>query len=476
MKPISLEVSNFLRLKSVFVQFPDSGTLVIGGKNAQGKSSTIEAIVAALGGKPDYKAPIHNGHESAQIVMKTDMFTVTRIFTPTATRLEIRGADGKKFDRPQELLDGLFSSLSFDPCAFLRMAPKAQVQTLANLLGLDFSLLEQTYKSVFDDRTIVNREWEKLKNHAEKLPFHPDAPAEEMRAADLAERLQSHSQITAANNAKRQELAGARAEYERAATALENDQKRLAELEEQVKRLKASCITQEDKLADILANGKALASEVEALIDPDPKEVEEVKAAMRNVEAANGKTRDNNRRAEAMREAEDKGAESSRLTAQLKEIEAEKRRLIAAAHFPVEGMGFADDGEGVTFNALPLNQASSAEQLRVSCAMGFALNPKCKLLLIRDGSLLDDDNLKLVTQLASDNGGQVVIERVGKGEEVNVVIEDGEVIERRGEITTAQLAEASTPSVTNTSTISPLPPILEAVATTKVTGIKKCAF
>lgn len=438
MKPISLEVSNFLRLKSVFVQFPDSGTLILGGKNAQGKSSTIEAIVAALGGKPDYKRPIHAGHESAQIVMKTDMFTVTRIFTPTDTRLEIRGADGKKFDRPQELLDSLFSSLSFDPCAFIRMAPKAQVQTLASLLGLDFSLLDEARRTIFDDRTIVNREWEKLKNHYEKLPFHPAAPAVEQSAADLADKLQEHSRIMTANNAKRSELNGARAECERAVNALEADQRRLTELQEQVKRLQASVITQEDALAKLIANGKALAAEVEALVDPDPKIVEEVKAAMRNVETANNKTRDNNRRAEAMREAEDKEAESTRLTAQLQEIDAEKRRLIAAAHFPVEGMSFADDGEGVTFNAMPLNQASSAEQLRVSCAMGFALNPQCKLLLIRDGSLLDDDNLKLVAELAACNGGQVVIERVGKGEEVNVVIEDGEVSERRGEIVTAQ--------------------------------------
>lgn len=437
MKPISLEVSNFLRLKSVFVEFPDSGTLIIGGNNAQGKSSTIEAIVAALGGKPDYKQPIHAGHEQAQIILKTDMFVVTRIFTLTTTRLEIRGADGKKFDRPQELLDSLFSSLSFDPCAFMRMNPKTQVQTLADLLGLDFSLLEEAYKKVFDDRTIVNREWEKLKNHAEKLLFHPDAPAEEQSAADLADKLQAHAQIIAENNTKRNALAGAQNEYDRAAAALDADQKRLSELEEQIKRLKASVITQEDELAKLVEKGKALAEEVRALVDPDQKEVEQVKAAMRDVETANGKTRDNRRRTEAMKEAEEKGTESSRLTTRLKEIESEKRQLIAAAHFPVEGMGFADDGEGVTFNAMPINQASSAEQLRVSCAMGFALNPRCKLLLIRDGSLLDDDNLKLVAQLASENGGQVVIERVGKGEEVNIVIEDGEVVERRGEIVTA---------------------------------------
>jgi len=59
--------------------------------------------------------------------------------------------------------------------------------------------------------------------------------------------------------------------------------------------------------------------------------------------------------------------------------------------------------------------------------MGLAMNPKLKVLLIRDGSLLDEDNLKLIADMAKEADGQVWIERVGKGEEVSVIIEEGEV-------------------------------------------------
>ena len=41
---------------------------------------------------------------------------------------------------------------------------------------------------------------------------------------------------------------------------------------------------------------------------------------------------------------------------------------------PVEGLSFSDDGS-VTFNDLPLDQASHAEQIRVSMAMAMALIP-----------------------------------------------------------------------------------------------------
>jgi hypothetical protein len=80
------------------------------------------------------------------------------------------------------------------------------------------------------------------------------------------------------------------------------------------------------------------------------------------------------------------------------------------------------------YNGLPLNQAGSAEQLRVATAIGIAQNPKLKALLIRDGSLLDDDNLALIKQVASEFKAMLWIERVGKGKEATVVIEDGEIL------------------------------------------------
>ena len=53
------------------------------------------------------------------------------------------------------------------------------------------------------------------------------------------------------------------------------------------------------------------------------------------------------------------------------------------------------------------------------------MNPKLKVLLIRDGSLLDDEALKQVAQMAEQNDAQVWIERGGKDAATSVVIEDG---------------------------------------------------
>ena len=68
-----------------------------------------------------------------------------------------------------------------------------------------------------------------------------------------------------------------------------------------------------------------------------------------------------------------------------------------------------------------------AEKLRVSVAMGLAMNPKLNVLLIRDGSLLDADNLEMVARMAEVADAQVWIERVGDGAECQVIIENGKI-------------------------------------------------
>ena len=81
------------------------------------------------------------------------------------------------------------------------------------------------------------------------------------------------------------------------------------------------------------------------------------------------------------------------------------------------------------FRSIPFSQASEAEKIKASMAIGLALNPQLRVLLIRDGSLLDSDSLKTIGEMAANADAQIWIERVGDGDEVSVVIEDGAVVE-----------------------------------------------
>jgi hypothetical protein len=117
--------------------------------------------------------------------------------------------------------------------------------------------------------------------------------------------------------------------------------------------------------------------------------------------------------------------EHEKAEAALAALRDKRVALVQAAKMPIDGLDLGDGG--VLYKGLPFEQASSAEQLRVSVAMGLALNPSLKVLLIRDGSLLDDANLATIATMAHDAEAQVWIERVGEGEEVSVVIEEGRV-------------------------------------------------
>ncbi len=57
----------------------------------------------------------------------------------------------------------------------------------------------------------------------------------------------------------------------------------------------------------------------------------------------------------------------------------------------------------------------------------MATNPKLRVLRIRDGSLLDENGLKLLAEMADANDYQVWIERVETSGKIGVVMVDGHV-------------------------------------------------
>jgi hypothetical protein len=126
------------------------------------------------------------------------------------------------------------------------------------------------------------------------------------------------------------------------------------------------------------------------------------------------------------------------MTDELIAIGALKSKQIAEANFPVPGVTFGDDG--ILVNGIPFAQASSAEQLRIAVAMGLSANPKLRIILIRDGSLLDETSMTAVAEMAEKYDACVWMERVGEGKEVTVVIENGRVKEDRTKKTSQEAA------------------------------------
>ena len=121
-------------------------------------------------------------------------------------------------------------------------------------------------------------------------------------------------------------------------------------------------------------------------------------------------------------------AESDELTTEIKGLDAERKRRVADAKFPIPGLSFVDST--IVYEGLPFEQAAQSVKLRVSISMGIAMNPKLRVILIREGSFLDEEHLALVGKMAEEADAQVWVEMVGT-EGAGIIIEDGMVKEVR---------------------------------------------
>jgi len=169
MKITRLTAENIKRIKAVEIT-PDGNLVVIGGRNAQGKTSVLDSITYALAGASSHPdKPIRNGEDKAKIVCELDDLIVTRTFTPKGGSLMVSNKEGAKYASPQAMLDELTGKLTFDPLAFARMQPREQLETLKSLVGLDFAEMDAKRHQLYEERTLVNREGKKLANQIEGI-------------------------------------------------------------------------------------------------------------------------------------------------------------------------------------------------------------------------------------------------------------------------------------------------------------------
>ena len=382
MKIVKLQIENFQKVIAAEIS-PEGNVIMITGKNANGKTSVLNAIWAALQipRSTEMPKPIHEGADKAVITLDLETYVVRRVFTENSPpRLEVTGAEGASFKSPQSLLDKLLGSLTFDPLAFISMSSKDQVDLLLKMSGSEFD---------FEANAIARKD-------------HYDKRAEENKAVKA---------ISAAIGAEPEKI------DKIDVSVIQKDM-------EVVRNLASDIKEQTEKLDRY----KKAIEEIEQYLKSAKltfgtyKEYNELEADMRKAIEHNSKAGDwdiwKNSQKNVVTHAEQATIHDN----MIKDIDARKEAAMKELKMPYPGLGF--DESGVTYSNIPLKQASKAEQIRISMAIAMAANPQIRVLRIEDGSLLDEDNLKLIYELAEKHDYQVWIEAVGSGG-VGIYIEDG---------------------------------------------------
>lgn len=406
---ISLQVDNYMRIKTFFIK-PEGRLIVIGGKNKSGKSSALGALVAAIEGKKAQSdQPIRRGQSKAEVLVETTDFTIELVIRHKSQSLVVKAkSDGESKGSPQTLLQSMRTEFTFDPLAFAAMGRKEQVDTLMRIVGLDFTKQDTERAKLFAKRTEVGRDGKRAKAQLEGMTHHEDAPDEEISVKALMAELAS---VQAANkigddlsrgiNAMASTITAERHEVDILAGKLDKAKRRIEQAEFQLK----------DDREELDNNPRQSTGELQARIS--------------EADGINAKVRANTARKAIVETQATEKKKYDSLEGKIKAIDKGKAKEIANAEFPVEGMGFSDDG--VTLNDLPFDQASTAEQVIVGVSLGAAANPTLRLMRIQRGSEMDADTMALIEEICVEKNMWAWVERASEGEECQVIIEDGEI-------------------------------------------------
>ncbi|NTD85444.1 AAA family ATPase [Agrobacterium tumefaciens] len=418
MKIVQLNAENIKRLVAVEIR-PDGNLVEITGKNGQGKTSILDAIWWALDtNKTVQSKPVRDGAESGFIELDLGEYIVRKKFTPrengdVTISLTVKNKDGAKFGSPQELLSGFIGDLTFDPIAFSRMKPRDQVTALRALVpGYDFEAADKANRDDFDQRTDINRRARELKAQIEGLSVPEGTPDERISSDDLMQELQSALE----KNAQADAVVAKRANI---AERISNMEETIAFKKQQVKDLQSQIVKAELDLEE-------LRDEEDGLGEPAEKaDIEAIRRRVTESEEINRRVDRKKQRAALEKELSEAEEMSASLTKTIEARKSAAAKAVREARLPVAGLELTE--EAILLNGQPFNQASDAEQLRVSIAVAGAMNPRLRIVRVRDGSLLDNDSMAALTSYAEENDLQLWIETVQSNRETAIVIEDGRV-------------------------------------------------
>lgn len=393
----------------------------IGGRNGHGKSTLLNALKMLSGDKRIVpEQPVQVGKEAGSIVATYDTgHRVEMFITPDRkVKFTIRNENGEKLQTSVGLVKELWGGEVFDPGEWMKFDDKKRVQTLLQVVGLDFSDIEKRRGGLYEERTEVGREVKRLEGQLSGLTFDKEAPDEEVSLADLTAEYEDAQ-------GKQREVEARQQQRDVRLAKIDEYKERIERIDAKIEELKRLRIDAEDTIAENTKAITALDKIMETTVVPD---ISAIRAKMNSVEETNAEVREKAKHRQLTNELRMRNAGYERLTKEIAELDAEQRELVESAKFPISGISYKD-GQ-ILYEGLPLSQAGESAQWKVAVAMMFALNPGGVVILSQSGGL-DIESRRAIAEEAARRGVQYLFEVVDDAEDVQIVISEGTIIENR---------------------------------------------
>ena len=371
MKINKLEIENVKRVKAVRIEPTKNGLTVIGGKNAQGKTSVLDAIAWALGGNKFRPSEAVNTGSVIPPHMKIIMdngLVVER--KGKNSDLKVTDPSGQKGG--QQLLDEFVEELALNLPKFMEASGKEKANTLLQIIGVGQQLaeLEQKEKQIYQERLFVGRTADQKEKFAAEQPYYPDAPDEPVSAADLIRMQQDILARNGENQRKRNLASQLEIQANQAEKELSLAYARAAEAEKQLEAAK-------EKYNKACEDRDIAFRSAESLIDESTAELED---SINHIDALNLKVRANLDKAKAEDDAKVYRDQYVQLSQSLEQVRNEKMSLLENADLPLPDLSILD-GE-LIYHGQKWDNMSGAEQMIVSTSIVRRLNPKCGFVLL----------------------------------------------------------------------------------------------
>ena len=421
MKIESIRVCNFKGIGEDVKINTKGNSLIVSGKNSQGKSSFIDSIWSLLdSGNIPYK-PIHDGESKAvsEISLRKengDILRASRTYTSSGNTLKIEiGSDGFEVSKPASYLKKIIGkNINFDPVKFAELSKtkkgrKEQSELVQEILGINLSEWDNRGAKIKELRLESFRKKKdleaKIKVSAEDMPVDQDKYQDPISLNELLEEKTKHKNtldlISQAKSKKEKFEFTISAKKEQ----LERKQKEMEAMQKSIELTKSEIAKDEETISKCDSYIQSNSDVV--------KEVEAIDLKLSNLETHNSNYKKIKNHNDLVIALDAETLNHKNLDANFKDVGAQKLAAIEAKCNELSlGKKIYITEEGMLFiDGLPIEQLNTAQQIEVGLLLYMNTNPTLKIIRL-EVSTLDDETTETIKALIKKYDYQAFLEKV----------------------------------------------------------------